>query len=121
MTLESGLQYKVIKAGEGKTPVITDKVTVHYRGTLIDGTEFDSSHERGKPTTFPLQRVIKGWREALQLMQEGAEWELYIPPQLAYGKMGHRKTIPANSALIYEVELISIEQQPSKQSRQETE
>lgn len=108
VTLESGLQYKVIKAGEGKSPQATDSVSVNYSGTLIDGTEFDSSYDRGKPVTFQLKKVIKGWREALPLMKEGAKWELYIPPQLAYGKRAPRKTIPANSALIYEVELIAV-------------
>jgi FKBP-type peptidyl-prolyl cis-trans isomerase len=103
----SGLLYKVIEAGEGKTPGAADKVTVNYRGTLIDGSQFDSSYDRGKPSTFNLNKVIKGWAEALQLMQEGAKWELYIPPELAYGKQG-RKPIPPNSALIFEVELISV-------------
>jgi FKBP-type peptidyl-prolyl cis-trans isomerase len=97
----------VIEAGEGKTPGAADKVTVNYRGTLIDGSQFDSSYDRGKPSTFNLNKVIKGWAEALQLMQEGAKWELYIPPELAYGKQG-RKPIPPNSALIFEVELISV-------------
>jgi FKBP-type peptidyl-prolyl cis-trans isomerase FklB len=108
VTLESGLQYKVIKAGEGKSPKATDSVSVNYSGTLIDGTEFDSSYDRGKPVTFQLKKVIKGWREALQLMKEGAKWELYIPPELAYGKRTPNKTIPPNSALIYEVELIAV-------------
>ena len=107
VTLPSGLQYKEILAGEGKSPSATDSVSVNYRGTLIDGTQFDSSYERGKPSTFKTNRVIKGWSEALQLMKEGAKWELYIPPELAYGKRG-RKPIPPNSALIFEVELISV-------------
>ena len=109
-TLPSGLQYRVIQAGEGKTPGVDDSVTVHYRGTLIDGTEFDSSHKRGKPATFPVKKVIKGWKEALQLMKEGAKWELFVPPDLAYGKLGRKKTIPPNSALIFEVELISVKE-----------
>jgi FKBP-type peptidyl-prolyl cis-trans isomerase FklB len=108
VTLESGLQYRVIKAGEGNSPQATSSVNVNYRGTLIDGTEFDSSYERGKPVTFQLKKVIKGWREALPLMKEGAKWELYIPPELAYGKRTPRKTIPPNSALIYEVELVAV-------------
>ena len=108
VTLESGLQYKEIRAGEGKTPQATDSVEVNYRGTLIDGSEFDSSYKRGKPATFPVNKVIKGWQEALQLMKEGAKWELYIPPELAYGKLGRQKTIPPNSALVFEVELISV-------------
>ena len=106
--LSSGLQYRVIHAGEGKTPEATGSVTVNYRGSLIDGTEFDSSYELGKPVTFQLKKVIKGWREALPLMKEGARWELYIPPQLAYGKRTPRNTIPPNSALIYQVELIAV-------------
>ena len=106
-TLPSGLQYKVITAGKGKTPKETDTVTVHYKGTLIDGTEFDSSVKRGQPATFPVQGVIKGWTEALQLMKEGAKWQLFIPADLAYGESG-RPGIPPNSVLIFEVELLSI-------------
>jgi len=108
VTLPSGLQYKEVQAGEGKTPGAGDSVVVNYRGTLIDGTEFDSSYERGKPAAFQVKKVIKGWREALQLMKEGAKWELFIPPELAYGKRGRPNTIPPNSALVYEVELISV-------------
>jgi len=107
-TLPSGLQYKELKAGEGKTPGPEDKVTVQYRGSLIDGTEFDSSYKRGKPATFQVNRVIKGWTEAMQLMKEGSMWELYIPPELAYGDRGAGGTIPPNSALVFEVELISV-------------
>jgi FKBP-type peptidyl-prolyl cis-trans isomerase FklB len=106
--LESGLQYKEIRAGEGKIPQAKDKVEVNYRGSLIDGTEFDSSYKRGTPATFPVNKVIKGWQEALLLMKEGAKWELYIPPELAYGKLGRKQTIPPNSALVFEVELISV-------------
>jgi len=109
MTLPSGLQYKVIQKGRGRTPGETDTVTVHYRGSLIDGTEFDSSYSRGKPATFGVSRVIAGWTEALQLMKEGARWELFIPPDLAYGKKGAGSKIPPNSTLIFEVELISVE------------
>ena len=108
VTLESGLQYKVIQAGEGKSPQTTNSVTVNYRGTLVDGTEFANSAELGKPATHQMKKVIKGWREALLLMKEGDKWELYIPPELGYGKRGLRKTIPPNSALIYEVELIAV-------------
>ena len=108
VTLDSGLQYKEIQPGEGRTPQAMDSVTVNYRGSLIEGTEFDSSYERGKPSTYQVKKVIKGWREALLLMKEGAKWELYIPPQLAYGKRGLRSRIPPNSALIYEVELIAV-------------
>jgi FKBP-type peptidyl-prolyl cis-trans isomerase FklB len=105
--LPSGLQYKVIKKGTGKTPTAADKVKTHYRGTLIDGTEFDSSYKRGKPAEFGVVKVIKGWTEALLLMKEGAKWELYIPADLAYGERA-RQTIPANSTLIFEIELLEI-------------
>jgi FKBP-type peptidyl-prolyl cis-trans isomerase FklB len=104
--LPSGLQYKVIKKGTGKTPTAADKVKTHYRGTLIDGTEFDSSYKR-EPVVFGVTKVIKGWTEALQLMKEGAKWELYIPANLAYGERGRPK-IPANSTLIFEIELLEI-------------
>ncbi len=110
VTLPSGLQYKVITPGTGKTPKATDKVKTHYRGTLIDGTEFDSSYKRGKPATFPVNGVIKGWTEALQLMKEGAKWQLFIPPDLAYGKRGAGNKIGANATLIFDIELISIEE-----------
>jgi len=100
----SGLQYKVIEPGAGKTPAAQDTVKVHYRGTRIDGTEFDSSYKRGKPAEFRLDRVIKGWTEGLQLMSEGAKYELYIPPQLAYGDRGRL----AHQTLIFEVELLSV-------------
>jgi FKBP-type peptidyl-prolyl cis-trans isomerase len=105
--LPSGLQYRVISQGKGKTPKVTDTVTVHYKGTLVDGTEFDSSYKRGQPATFPVNGVIKGWTEALQLMKEGSTWELVIPADLAYGEQG-RPSIPPNSTLIFEVELISV-------------
>ena len=109
-TLPSGLQYKVLKAGAGKKPTATDTVTVHYRGTLIDGKEFDSSYQRGKPVTFPVNGVIPGWTEALPLMEEGAKWELFIPSNLAYGERGAGREIGPYATLIFEVELISIEQ-----------
>ena len=105
--LPSGLQYKVLKEGTGKTPTAADKVKTHYRGRLIDGMEFDSSYKRGKPAEFGVTAVIKGWTEALQLMKEGAKWELYIPANLAYGEQA-RPTIPANSTLIFEIELLEI-------------
>ena len=108
VTLDSGLQYRVIQAGEDKSPQATSSVTVNYRGTLIDGTEFDSSFDKGKPANYQVKKVIKGWREALLLMKEGDKWELYIPPELGYGKRGLRERIPPNSALIYEVELIAV-------------
>ena len=109
-TLPSGLQYKVITEGKGKSPKATDTVTVNYAGTLIDGTEFDSSYKRGQPVSFPVGGVIKGWTEALQLMKEGSKWQLVIPSDLAYGEQG-RPGIPPNSVLIFEVELISIKAQ----------
>jgi FKBP-type peptidyl-prolyl cis-trans isomerase FklB len=107
-TLPSGLQYKVMNEGSGATPGATDKVTVHYRGTLIDGTEFDSSYNRNKPASFGVNRVIPGWTEALQLMQEGDKWQLFIPPKLGYAERGAGSKIPPNSALIFEVELLSV-------------
>jgi len=109
IALPSGLQYKVIKAGAGKKPKLTDKVKTHYRGTLINGTEFDSSYRRGEPVTFPVKGVIPGWTEALQLMEEGAKWQLFIPSNLAYGERGAGGTIGPNATLIFEVELISIQ------------
>jgi FKBP-type peptidyl-prolyl cis-trans isomerase FklB len=107
-TLPSGLQYQVLTPGQGEAPKATDSVTVHYRGTLIDGSEFDSTFGRGKPATFRLDRVIKGWSEALQLMQPGAKWKLFLPAKLAYGERGSGQRIPPNSVLIFEVELISV-------------
>ena len=111
-TTASGLQYKVLTEGEGPSPNAGDTVTVNYRGTLIDGTEFDSSYKRGEPATFPLTGVIPGWTEALQLMKKGSKWELYIPPDLAYGERGAGNRIPPNSTLIFEVELISFQKTP---------
>ena len=108
-TTASGLQYKVIEKGEGPSPKEGDTVTVNYRGTLIDGTQFDSSYDRGQPATFPLTGVIPGWTEALQMMKKGSKWELYIPPDLAYGERGAGNRIPPNSTLIFEVELISFQ------------
>ena len=103
----SGLQYKVIKEGTGPKPKTTDTVKVHYRGTFLDGTEFDSSYKNGEPVTFPLDQVIKGWTEGLQLMTVGSKYELYIPSELAYGEPGQRG-IPPNSTLKFEVELLEI-------------
>ena len=105
---ESGLQYRVITEGSGKSPEATDEVTVHYTGKLIDGTVFDSSVERGEPVEFPVNGVIPGWTEALKLMKEGSKWELVIPSELAYGPRGSRGAIPPNAVLIFEVELISV-------------
>lgn len=107
-TTASGLQYKVIKDGTGKTPKATDTVKTHYRGTLINGTEFDSSYKRGEPAEFPVNGVIKGWTEALQLMKEGAKWQLFIPSELAYGERGAGKDIGPNSTLIFDIELLSV-------------
>jgi FKBP-type peptidyl-prolyl cis-trans isomerase FklB len=106
--LPSGLQYKVIKEGTGNTPVATDTVKTHYRGRLLDGTEFDSSYKGGQPAKFPVARVIAGWTEALQLMKEGAKWELYIPANLAYKERGSPPKIPPNSTLIFDIELIEV-------------
>jgi FKBP-type peptidyl-prolyl cis-trans isomerase FklB len=116
-TLPSGLQYKVVKAGTGKKPKSGDTVTVNYRGTLIDGTEFDSSFRRGQPATFPVSGVIPGWTEALQLMQEGAKWQLFIPANLAYGERGAGSVIGPNATLIFEIELISV--QENKQDKKQ--
>jgi len=106
VTTESGLQYKVIVEGSGEKPAPEDTVQVHYRGTLIDGTEFDSSYARGEPAEFKLNQVIAGWTEALQLMSEGAKWELYIPSDLAYGSRGAGSDIGPDAVLIFEVELL---------------
>lgn len=107
-TLPSGLQYRVIKDGDGKRPTKNDQVVVHYKGTLIDGREFDSSHKRGEPAKFGVTQVIAGWTEALQLMKEGSKWMLYIPWQLAYGEKGSGKLIGPRETLVFEVELIAI-------------
>jgi FKBP-type peptidyl-prolyl cis-trans isomerase FklB len=108
ITLPSGLQYKIITNGSGRKPAPTDTVTVNYRGTLIDGKEFDSSFKHGQPATFVLNAVIKGWTEGLQQMPVGSKWNLYIPPDLAYGDRGAANVIPPNATLIFEVELLSI-------------
>src|SRR5438874_6052594 len=107
-TTASGLQYKVVKEGSGAPPKETDTVVVNYRGTLVDGTEFDSSYKRGEPATFPVNRVIKGWTEALQLMKPGAKYQLFIPSDLAYGPGGTGGDIGPNATLIFEVELMSV-------------
>lgn len=106
--LESGLQYRVMTEGTGSKPAATDQVTTHYHGKLINGSVFDSSVERGKPATFPVNGVIQGWVEALQLMPVGSKWELFIPYHLAYGERGAGGSIPPYSALIFEVELLAI-------------
>ena len=107
-TTTSGLQYKVLTEGKGQSPKATDTVSVNYKGTLIDGTEFDSSYKRGQPASFGVGQVIKGWTEALQLMKEGSKWQLVIPSELAYGERGGGPVIGPNAVLIFEVELISI-------------
>jgi FKBP-type peptidyl-prolyl cis-trans isomerase FklB len=110
ITMPSGLQYKILTDGKGKSPKATDTVTVNYKGTLIDGTEFDSSYKRGQPATFAVNGVIPGWTEALQLMKEGSKWQMFIPSNLAYGERGAGGAIGPNAVLIFEVELISIKQ-----------
>ena len=108
--LDSGLQYKVIKQGSGKKPTLEDSVTVHYKGTLLNGKEFDSSYDRGdgKPVTIALNHVIKGWQEAVTMMPVGSKWEIYVPPELAYGEHANGPDITPNSTLIFDIELISI-------------
>ncbi len=109
-TTASGLQYKVVSPGTGKQPKETDTVKVHYRGTTLDGTEFDSSIRRGEPATFPVNGVIAGWKEVLQLMKEGAKWQVVIPSELAYGDRGAAQIIGPNQVLLFDVELIQIVQ-----------
>jgi FKBP-type peptidyl-prolyl cis-trans isomerase FklB len=108
VTLPSGLQYEVITEGKGEKPLAKNKVTCHYHGTLIDGTVFDSSVKRGQPATFPLNMVIKGWTEGLQLMAVGSKWRFFIPPQLAYGDRQTGAHIGPNSTLVFEVELLDV-------------
>lgn len=108
VTLASGLQYREVKTGSGKSPKASDKVTTHYKGTLIDGTVFDSSYDRGEPATFPVNGVIAGWTEALQLMKEGSVWELVIPANLAYGTRGAGAKIGPNATLVFTVELLNV-------------
>ncbi len=119
VTLPSGLQYKVLTAGTGAKPKKTDTVTTHYRGTLVDGTEFDSSYKRGEPATFPVGGVIPGWTEALQLMPQGSKWQLVIPSDLAYGPRGVGGAIGPNSTLVFEVELLKIEPEQAQGAGQE--
>ena len=109
VTLESGLQYKVITQGNGPSPKLTNKIKAHYSGRLLDGTEFDSSYKRGEPAVFPVDGVIKGWTEALQKMKVGDKWQLFVPSNLAYGEKGAGNTIPPNATLIFDVELLGIE------------
>jgi FKBP-type peptidyl-prolyl cis-trans isomerase len=107
-TTASGLKYEILKDADGPKPKATDNVTVHYKGTLTDGTVFDSSYDRGQPATFPLNRVIKGWTEGVQLMSPGSKYKFTIPPELGYGAAGAGGKIPPNSVLVFEVELIKI-------------
>ncbi len=106
----TGLQYKVIEEGSGKSPTAEDKVVAHYKGTLVDGTVFDSSYERDEPATFPVSGVIPGWQEALPLMKEGGKWQIVVPAKLAYGQRGAGKLIGPNETLIFDIELISVAQ-----------
>jgi FKBP-type peptidyl-prolyl cis-trans isomerase len=115
VALPSGLQYKVLQQGTGPKPAATDSVVCNYRGTLIDGKEFDSSYKRGEPATFPVNGVIKGWTEALQLMPVGSKWQLFVPAELAYGDRGAGADIGPDSTLIFEVELISIQDKNKSQ------
>lgn len=117
ITLKSGLQYKVLKKGTGDSPTSDDIVSVNYKGTFINGEEFDSSYKNGKPVTFPVSGVIKGWTEALPLMKTGGKWELYISPDLAYGKRGAGNDIGPNTLLIFTLELISIEDKKAKDEK----
>lgn len=105
---ETGIQYEVITAGEGAQPSATDTVTVHYQGSLIDGTVFDSSVQRGEPATFPVNGVIPGWQEVLPMMKSGSKWRVFIPSELAYGERGAGNAIPPHSPLVFDIELISI-------------
>ena len=109
VTTPSGLQYAVLKRGKGASPSATDTVTVHYRGALLNGDEFDSSYKRGTPATFPLNRVIAGWTEGLQLMKEGSKYRLFIPAKLGYGARGAGRAIGPNETLVFDVELIKVE------------
>jgi FKBP-type peptidyl-prolyl cis-trans isomerase FklB len=117
VTLPSGLQYKVLTQGTGPKPTTADTVICNYRGTLVDGKEFDSSFKRGQPATFPVGRVIKGWTEALPLMPVGSKWQLYIPPDLAYGDHGAGPDIGPNATLIFDVELLSIQAPPKAEDK----
>ena len=110
ITTASGLQYKILASGDGKQPKDTDTVTTHYKGTLIDGREFDSSYKRDQPASFPVKGVIKGWTEALQLMHVGDKWQLFVPSDLAYGPTKRSELIEANSTLIFEIELLGIKE-----------
>ncbi|HVX61143.1 MAG TPA: FKBP-type peptidyl-prolyl cis-trans isomerase [Pirellulales bacterium] len=109
-TTSSGLQYKVLKSGKGASPKASDTVTTHYKGTLLNDEEFDSSYKRGEPTSFPVNGVIPGWTEALQMMKVGDKWRLFVPAELAYGERGYPPAIPPNATLIFEIELLDVNQ-----------
>jgi len=121
VTLPSGLEYKILTEGTGPKPSASDSVVCNYRGTLINGTEFDSSYKRGQPATFPVTGVIKGWTEALQLMPVGSKWQLFLPAELAYGERGPSPEIGPNSTLIFEVELLSIQTKDKEKEEKEKE
>jgi FKBP-type peptidyl-prolyl cis-trans isomerase len=121
VTLPSGLQYKVLQQGTGPKPTATDSVVCNYRGTLVDGTEFDSSYKRGQPATFPVSQVVKGWTEALQLMPIGSKWQLFVPADLAYGPRGKPPVIGPNATLIFEIELISIQDKTKAEDKSKPE
>jgi FKBP-type peptidyl-prolyl cis-trans isomerase len=116
VALPDGLQYKILKEGTGPKPTANDTVVCNYRGTLLDGTEFDSSYKRGQPATFPVSGVIKGWTEAVQLMPVGSKWQLFLPADLAYGNRGAGQEIGPNATLIFEVELLSIQNKAAAQT-----
>ena len=118
VTLPSGLEYKILAQGTGPKPAATDTVVCNYRGTLINGTEFDSSYKRGQPATFPVSGVIKGWTEALQLMPVGSKWQLFLPAELAYGERGPSPEIGPNSTLVFEVELLSIQAKEKEKEKE---
>jgi FKBP-type peptidyl-prolyl cis-trans isomerase len=118
VTLPSGLQYKILKAGTGEKPDADDSVVCNYRGTLVDGTEFDSSAKHNGPATFPVKGVIRGWREALLLMPAGSKWQLFVPSYLAYGEDGAGQLIPPNSALVFEIELLSVQEKERGRERE---
>lgn len=117
VTLPSGLQYKVLTEGQGASPSAADRVKVHYRGTLLDGTQFDSSYDRGTPQEFRADQVIRGWTEALELMKVGSKWQLFIPSDLAYGPSGRGRNIPPNATLLFDVELLEIMAPPAPQQQ----
>jgi FKBP-type peptidyl-prolyl cis-trans isomerase FklB len=116
VALPDGLQYKILKEGTGPKPTANDTVVCNYRGTLLDGTEFDSSYKRGQPATFPVSGVIKGWTEGVQLMPVGSKWQLFLPADLAYGNRGAGQDIGPNATLIFEVELLSIQSKAAAQA-----